>query len=163
MRPDDALIRYRISVAQFSNGNAYAGEAACRHAISLDPNFARAWTALANILRSLGRFDEAQSCARHAIELDPEMARAYMELGALRERAVDEAELDRLQSVLNDADRPLQARVDAGFALGRLLDNEDRYDDAFPCFAQANALFRELMAGQGRGSIGQRFNTRSTP
>ena len=98
LAPDDALIRYRISVAQFSAGDAYAGEAACRQAISLDPNFARAWTALANILRSLGRFDEAQSCARHAIELDPEMAEPISELGALRERAGDEAELDRLQS-----------------------------------------------------------------
>ena len=77
------------------------------------------------------------------------MARAYVELGALRERAGDKAELDRLQSVLNDADRPLQARVDAGFALGTLLDNEDRYDDAFPCFARANALFRELLAQSG--------------
>ena len=56
------------------------------------------------------------------------------------------------RSVLNDADRPLQARVDAGFALGTLLDNEDRYDDAFPCFARANALFARI-AGTIRDAV----------
>ena len=149
LAPNDALIRYRLSVAEFSGGDAYAGEAACREAISLDPNFAGAWTTLANILRSLGRFDEAQSCARHAIELDPEMARAYSELGALRERVDKESELDRLHRLLNDADRALQLRVDAGFALGRLLDNADRHDEAFQCFARANALYGQLMARAG--------------
>ena len=75
------------------------------------------------------------------------MANAYIELGNLGERAGDEGQVQRLQELLNDADRPLQVRVDAGFALGRLLDNADRYDDAFPCFAQANAFRSELIAG----------------
>ena len=145
--PSDALIQYRLSVTHFFAGDAYASETACRQAISLDPNFARAWSGLAQILQSLGRFDEARSCARHALDLDPEMANAYIELGNLGERAGDEGQVQRLQELLNDADRPLQVRVDAGFALGRLLDNADRYDDAFPCFAQANAFRSELIAG----------------
>jgi tetratricopeptide (TPR) repeat protein len=102
---------------------------------------------LAQLSASLGRFDEARSCAHHALELDPEMVFAHTELGNLGGRADDEAEIGRLQMLLNDGDRPLQLRAHAGFALGRLLDNADRCDDAFPCFAQANAFFSELIAG----------------
>ena len=80
LAPSDALIQYRLSVAQFFAGDAYASEAACRQAVSLDPNFARAWSGLAQILQSLGRFEEARSCARHALELDPAMAVAQIEL-----------------------------------------------------------------------------------
>ena len=91
LTPSDALIQYRISVAQYHAGDAYASEAACRLAVSLDPNFARAWSVLAQILELLGRFDEARSCARHALELDPEMAVAYIGLGIIGEHAGDEA------------------------------------------------------------------------
>ena len=147
LAPSDALIQYRLSVAQFFAGDAYASEAACRQAVSLDPNFARAWSGLAQILQSLGRFEEARSCARHALELDPAMAVAQIELGNLGERAGEEAQVQGLQKLLNDADRPLDLRAEAGFALGRLLDNADRCDAAFPCFAQANALYSELIAG----------------
>jgi len=40
-------------------------------------------------------------------------------------------------------------RIDAGFALGRLLDNADRYDEAFPCFSQANSLHGQLLSVGG--------------
>jgi len=35
--------------------------------------------------------------------------------------------------------------------LGRLLDNADRYDEAFPCFSQANSLDREFLTASGMG------------
>jgi Sulfotransferase family len=54
--------------------------------------------------------------------------------------------------LLTNPERPVSDRVSAGFALGMLLDNADRYDDAFPCFAQANSLYR-----QQRAEAGERF------
>jgi hypothetical protein len=59
---------------------------------------------------------------------------------------VTKPEFDRLQTLVNDADRPLQLRMEAGFALGRLLDNADRHDDAFHCFSRANAFCSQLIA-----------------
>ena len=40
-------------------------------------------------------------------------------------------------------------RVAAGFALGALLDNADRCDEAFPAFAQANAHHRRYRIEAG--------------
>src|SRR6202011_4154999 len=40
-----------------------------------------------------------------------------------------------------------------GFAVGMLLDNAERCDEAFPCFAEANALHR-----QQRAAAGERFD-----
>jgi Sulfotransferase family len=44
-------------------------------------------------------------------------------------------------------------RVAAGFALGKLLDDANQYDQAFVCFATANRLFRQL-----RAAAGERFD-----
>ena len=75
------------------------------------------------------------------------MAVAYIGLSAIGERVDNEEGLDRLQTLLDDPDRPMHARVDAGFALGRLFDNADRHDHAFQFFARANALYGQLIAG----------------
>ena len=40
-------------------------------------------------------------------------------------------ELDRLSSLLNQADLPVDDRIAAGFALGKLFDNSKQFDDAF--------------------------------
>ena len=47
---------------------------------------------------------------------------------------------------MNQPVSPLQERIEAGFALGKLLDDADRFDEAFACFAQANALVKQTPA-----------------
>ena len=147
--PDNATACYRLGAAEFYSGDPHASEATCRRAIALDPNYARAWSGLGQMLRSLGRFDEARSCLRHALELDPELPDAYAGLAILGQRAGGEEQLRRLHALLALPDHPAATRIDEGFALGMLLDNADRCDEAFPCFAQANSLYRQMLAASG--------------
>ena len=149
LQPNNAIFHYRLGAAQFYAGDPHASEATCRYAVSLDPGDPRAWTGLGQVLRSLGRFDEARSCLAHALELDPDMPDAYAGLAILGQRGGDEAQLERLRSLLTGSGNSTGTRVDAGFALGMLLDNADRCDEAFPAFSQANSLYRELLAGSG--------------
>ncbi len=149
LAPGDAAIRCRIGVAEFFRGDPHASEAACRQAITLDLNSAGAWSGLGAVLRALGRFDEARSCLKHALDLDPELPDAYAGLAILGERADGGAQLQRLRTLLVGPQYPADVRIDAGFALGMLLDNADRYDEAFPCFAQANALYHEAQTASG--------------
>ena len=146
--PNNAKFRYRLGAAQFYCGDPHASEASCRRAISLDPDYAQAWCGLGQILRSLGRFDEARSCLRRALEIDPELPDAYAGLAILGQRGGGEQQLQHLRTLLNESDYP-GTRIDAGFALGMLLDNADRYDEAFSCFAQANTLYHDLLAASG--------------
>ena len=48
---------------------------------------------------------------------------------------------------------PLEERVIAGFALGKSLDDADRFDAAFAAFERANETYREM-----RAAMGERFD-----
>jgi tetratricopeptide (TPR) repeat protein len=152
-QPDNPLFHLRLSTTQLRGDDPEASEASCRRALSLDPSLARAWNWLGQVLRCLGRFEESRSCLRQAVELDPELPNAYAGLAALGERAENDGKekFRRLQALLADPERPAMAHIDAGFALGMLLDNAGRYDEAFPCFSQANSLYRRLLAEAGEG------------
>jgi len=149
--PNNPFFHLRLGDAHLLSGDPEGCEAICRHAVSLAPRSAPVWSRLAHILRCLGRFEEARSCLRKALELDPELPHAYVGLAVLGERAGGEEQLRHLRTTLADPGHPTMTRVDAGFALGKLLDNADRYDEAFPCFFQANSLYREFLTASGMG------------
>jgi tetratricopeptide (TPR) repeat protein len=120
--------------------------------VALAPDYTAAWHELGTLLRSFGRFDEALMCFRRTVDLDPDWPEAYRSLAVTGQQA-DEAQLRRLAAVLKDRERSVSDRISAGFALGTLLDNAERCDEAFPCFAEANALHR-----QQRAEAGERFD-----
>jgi hypothetical protein len=100
------------------------------------------------VLRSSGRFAEALLCFRRVVELDPDWPEGYRSRAATGQQA-DEPQLRRLAAVLKNRGRSVSDRISAGFALGMLLDNAERCDEAFPCFAEANALHRQQQAAAG--------------
>jgi tetratricopeptide (TPR) repeat protein len=122
-------------------------ELAYRQALALRPEKPeRLWSALGHMLLTLGRFEEARACFDRALALDPEQPDADAGLAFIGQRAGDEEQLRRLRKLLASPDRPTAVRTKAGFALGTLLDNADKYDEAFACFAAANALRRQQLA-----------------
>lgn len=86
---------------------------------------------------------QALTCYHRALELDPELPGAHAGLAIIGKRVRTTAEIDRLRMLLASPDRPAAVRIDAGFALGMLLDKADRCEEALPCFAEANALYRQ--------------------
>ncbi len=149
LRPDNAMMHFLLATATVYAGDPHDGEAICRHALSLDPKLAIAWTGLGQILRALGRFEEGQACLRHELELDPTLPYADTGLAYTGHQADDEGQLERLHAQLVKPDLPMGIRIDAGFALGKLLDNADRFDEAFPIFATASRFYRQQLIGAG--------------
>jgi tetratricopeptide (TPR) repeat protein len=149
LEPNNPNTHFRLGETLASAGDPYGSEASWKRGIAIDPNAAKAWSCLGHIKRVLGRFDDARSCFQRAIELDPELPEADAGLAIIGQRADDEGQLRRLRGLLARADNPAGARIDAGFALGMLLDNTDRFDEAFACFAEANALRRNQLAAMG--------------
>jgi tetratricopeptide (TPR) repeat protein len=155
LNPNDPVVHYALGATLFRAEELAGSEASFRQALALAANFARAWHGLGNVLRTAGRFEEAQSCFRRALELDPDLPDAHRSLAVTGQPAGDEAELHRLKALLADPERPGSSRIAAGFALGTLLDNADRHDDAFPFFAEANALYRRQQADAGERFDGE--------
>ena len=150
-RPKDANARRALGVYLFRTGDASAGIEALRHTVALDPKFAAGWTSLGWAYRALGKFDDAVSCYEQALEIDPQSAEARRSLVVTGRTDANAAELERLALTLADASRSLNERVAAGFARAELLDRMDRFDEAFACFAEANALARRGLVEAGRG------------
>jgi tetratricopeptide (TPR) repeat protein len=149
LKPDDMTMHYALGTTLYRADDAAGSEASFRRTLSLAPNYAAAWHGLGTVLRVSGHFEEALSCFRRALELDPDLPQAHGSLARTGQQASDEAQLQRLGEILASRERPASDRIVAGFALGALLDNADRYDEAFPCFAEANALHREQQAAAG--------------
>jgi len=148
LRPDDASAHEALGSALLYKLDVVGADASFRKALALAPDSAPAWNGLGKVLMSLGRFEEASDCFRRAVAMSPDKAsfrRNLVSLGALQ---ADPAEVDRLTALLNQPRLPAQERIEAGFALGKLLDDADRFDEAFTCFAQANALVKQTPAAQ---------------
>ena len=64
----------------------------------------------------------------------------------------DANEEERLRALLGQPDLPLDEQIAASFALGKLLDDSDRFEEAFERFTLANSLLK-----QSRAAGGERF------
>jgi tetratricopeptide (TPR) repeat protein len=152
MDPEDPATHFALATTLYLRKNLPRSEAELRRAVALAPHYTAAWHELGAVLRSSGRFEEALFCFRRMVDLDPDWPEASRSLAVTGQHA-DEAQLGRLEAVLNNRGRSVSDRISAGFALGMLLDNAQRCDEAFPCFAEANALHR-----QQRAEAGERFD-----
>ena len=149
LQPNNTRMRFRLAETIFAAGDPCGSETNWRQGLALDPKNAEAWNGLGHTLLAAGRFEDARSSFRRALELQPELPSAYGGLAIIGERAEGEAKLEHLRALVARSECPAQVRTDALFALGLLLDNADRYDEAFACFAQGNALRRQTLADSG--------------
>jgi len=124
-------------------------EACFRRALELSPDSKEAWTGLSWALRMLGRFPEADECLRRLREIDPSDVRAVRHVPATGGQRHGPEVIEELTAVCDDPDSKPADRVTAGFALGRLLDDAGRYDEAFARYAAANQLVRQTWPHKG--------------
>jgi tetratricopeptide (TPR) repeat protein len=130
----------------------YFGERAeeCfRRALEISPESKEAWTGLSWALRMLGRFEEADACLRRLREIDPSDVRAVRHVPATGGQRHGPEVVEELSAVCDDPESKATDRITAGFALGRLLDDAARYDEAFARYAAANLLVRENWPAKG--------------
>jgi tetratricopeptide (TPR) repeat protein len=149
LQPENAGILLRLAATLILARDPEGSEAACRTAIDLAPDLPRAWSGLGTATRALGRFDEARAHYERALALDPELSDAHAGLAVIGRLPSDEAQVSRLRTLAASPETEIEQRVWLSFALGTMLDNAGRYDEAFSSFAQGNTLLRERLAAWG--------------
>jgi tetratricopeptide (TPR) repeat protein len=123
----------------------YDGERAAasfRSALAVSPDWKEGWIGLSWSLRTLGRFDEADACLERLRNIDPTDLRAVQHVPSTGQQPREESEIERLAALLDRPDTKVEDRITAGFALGRLLDDAGRFDEAFTSYAASNELVR---------------------
>lgn len=148
--PDDATSQMARAAILYRMGEMPGAEAAYRRAATLAPTNAQAWNGLGRAERAQGRFADAETSFRRALAMAPDLADAHRNLGLIGRMAGDQAEMDRLAAMIERPETLDQDRVVAGFALGKLLDDADRFDDAFVRYQAANRLHRDIQAAAGK-------------
>ncbi len=151
--PDEAASHTARASILYRMGDISGSAVAYRRAASLAPNDADCWNGLGRTERAQGRFDAATLAFRRALAIAPEHADAHRNLALLGELGIRSAEAKGLATLIDRRGTADMDRVAAGFALGKLLDDADRYDEAFARYSAANQLFREMQAVAGK-----RFN-----
>src|SRR5690348_148214 len=113
-------------------------------ALQRNPNYAAAHFNAGVALTMLGKVDAALTATQNALKLDPEMA-GYYQLASLDGLKPDAPVIPRLESVAELESAPLEERIDANFALGRVYDSAGDTARAFPRLVRGNALKRATL------------------
>jgi tetratricopeptide (TPR) repeat protein len=150
IRPNDPDAHESLGATLLLQHDMTGAAVSFRHAVALAPGLATSWNGLGMALQALGQFDEATDCFRRALAISPDNAFFHKNLITTGRQQADSAQVEALSRLLNSPDLLINDRVHAGFALGKLLDDSDRFDEAFASYAKANALFKQLRAAEGR-------------
>jgi tetratricopeptide (TPR) repeat protein len=149
LKPHGAAVHQARGRTLAAKNDFTGAEVSFRRAAELDPSSSDSWIGLAWALRMLGRFAEADACFERVRTLDPSRMEAYRHLATPGPASSDAEQISRLAAQLEQTNKPARDRALAGFALGRLLDSADRFDEAFERYRAANALVRKANDADG--------------
>jgi tetratricopeptide (TPR) repeat protein len=111
-------------------------------AIVQEPAPAECWIRYGNVLRALGRRDEAIAAYRHAVARQPSFGLGWWALAQLNTFRFEESHIAKMDTEAQRSDIPAASRIPLLFALGKAHDQRNQYEKAFGFYARGNALQR---------------------
>jgi tetratricopeptide (TPR) repeat protein len=116
--------------------------AAYEEAARLNPAQAGFRLAIGHINKTLGRRAQCEAAYRQCLRLDPKYAEAYWSLADLKNYSFSDAELAAMRNLLaSPAAATDQAQLH--FAVGRALEQRERYSEAFRHYTAGNVLRKQ--------------------
>ncbi len=140
-KPPPAKLCEELGKAYWGCGDITTAIACLRYASSVDPD-ATTYEMLASLFVQTGRAREAVAALLDAIACAPDQVNLYLSLAEIDPGALPTAHVERLRAFADAQD--IETLANAHFALARVLDGQDRTQQAFEHFAAANAHARAL-------------------
>lgn len=147
LKADDPAILAQLAICLRQAGRTGDALKASERAVRAGPDHAFANWSHADLLRLLGRYDEAHALLKPLAEgagpgskPDATLVTIYAML-AKRFEGVDRS-IELLQDVARRDDLPPTSRAQSLFQLGQMLDKAGRYDEAWAAFEEANGIRR---------------------
>lgn len=136
----EAEALFSKGLAAIKTGEYSQAEGCFLEAVSINPNFAEAYSNLGYLLSTRGAFAFAEECYRVSIRLAPTNAITYLNMGVLldKQKQFDEAELYYQEAINLDEKCAL-----AWSNLGVLYAGMWRDDEAEPCYRTAIAIDKD--------------------
>lgn len=150
MEPNNALIHMGHATSLNLSGDIAAAVPVLQRVLELAPAYIPAWLTLGWCQRGLGRFADARASFNRALEIDPNQPEAHWNLSLLGPApSVDPDKEAALRQLMAQDGTDAFQRAAAGFALGKTLDDQDRFDEAFAVFATANGIIHDQQRTKG--------------
>jgi tetratricopeptide (TPR) repeat protein len=141
-RPEEVHLNRSVIFGDFLRDHA-AAAAELQQALTLNPGYTPALLNLANLYEDLGKRAQASSLYARILTIDPQAFEALARFANLQPGdGVESSLIDRVRGALGLAVAPSD-RASLGFALGRLLDAQAHYPEAFAAYADANRASRD--------------------
>jgi len=118
----------------------------CEELLAEDDAQPTVWTSLGHMLKSVGRREDCIQAYRKAIELAPGYGEAYWSLANLKTHRLSDAEMEQIRRQLEQSALADRDRWHLHFAMGKGLEDRERYDESFRHYAEGNRLRRARSA-----------------
>ena len=115
---------------------------AYRTAIELRSCHPAAWVGMGHLLKTLGRREEGVAAYRAAIGQQPNFGEVYWSLANLKTFRFSEPEIAEIEKRLAGDKLTEDERVHFLFTLGKVREDQEKYAEAFACYAEACELQR---------------------
>ncbi len=106
------------------------------------PDHPQVWLSYGHLLKIVGRKSDCVSAYRRSLSLAPTLGEAYWSLANLKTVRFEAADVTAMAALLGDADLKLKDRTPLHFALGKALEDAERFDEAFEHYRQGAACRR---------------------
>ncbi len=150
LAPAARELRLRRAELLFRQGDHAGAAAAFEQETVAEGAGVEAWNGLARVRLSLGDFAGGASALHAGLALQPGHPDSLRLLTLIGHEPRDERRWKMLQATVSGAGSAPRERIVAGFALGEMLDDAGRTDEAFFHFASANAALIAERAAAGR-------------
>jgi len=149
LAPSDESVLEGLGSALLANEDVAEAIEHFHRMVALFPHSFAALNGLAAGLRLSGRFEEAMGFLRKSLAINPDQPLAYAQLATAGRSAADAPEIERLTNLVKQPDLHIELHIAAEFGLAKLLDDADRFDEAFGHYAQAKVLTKNWQAERG--------------
>ena len=164
-RPGTAISTALRAAVRMQLGDATGAVEDYAAVLAADPGDAQLWHSHGHALRAVGRQADAVAAYRRAIALRPGFGEAYWSLANLKTWRFDAGERAAMAALL-ERGGTAEDRSYLGFALGKALEDDRHYAEAFDHYRAANALRRAVEpydAGAARDYVDRSIATFDAP
>jgi len=106
------------------------------------PNQGRAQMSYGHTLKTVGRLSEAIAAYRKCIHLNPEVGEAYWSLANLKTFRFSDEDIENMRRQVTAEGGDPDDQSHLAFALGKALEDQQKYDESFKFYRRGNAIRR---------------------
>ncbi len=151
LQPDYAMGWFNLGRNLQLRGESAAAAEALQRATALAPDLWQAAVLLGDAQVHLGRFDEGAASYRSVLQQQPACGEAWRGLANIKTQPLSADERAQLQALIEEAKAVDPDRIAMGHALGKALEDNGEYEQAFEAIAEANA--RQARATPWRAGV----------